>query len=108
MELITKTSILKGLAQRYQQQYAKNMQFRDGSWSDSIVKRLSEETDLTEEKAAEIIGNKSWTRNSCNECGEDVFAVVQLGEEPDYESATAKVCVNCLNTALALIEQTNK
>lgn len=38
----------------------------------------------------------------CNECGEMKDTVVQLGEEPNYESSTANVCFDCLRKALAL------
>lgn len=48
----------------------------------------------------EIIGNESWTRCSCSECGGDVDAVVQLGESPDYESRTAWICKQCVKLAL--------
>src|SRR5690348_10271210 len=45
----------------------------------------------------EIIGNDSWTGLKCNECGDpDNDAVVQVGEEPDYESATAYLCLTCV------------
>ena len=102
MELITKKSILEGLAQKYQMQYSTNRQFFDGSWSDDKIKMLKAENPLTEERAKEILGNDSWTRNKCDECNKDVYATVQLGQEPDYESATANICLECLNKAVAL------
>ena len=53
-----------------------------------------------------IIGNDSWTRvPDCDECKREVAAVVEIGEEPDYESATARVCVDCLRAALAIGER---
>jgi len=52
-----------------------------------------------------IIGNDSWTSQSCNECNShDCDLVVQLGDEPDYESSTAWVCAECLAKALRLTE----
>jgi len=52
-----------------------------------------------------IIGNKSWTEvNRCSECGARVDVVVEIGEEPDYESLTAWVCLPCLRAAVALAE----
>lgn len=51
-----------------------------------------------------IIGNESWTRCSCSECGRDVDAVVQLGEELDYESSTAWICKQCVKLALAAFD----
>jgi hypothetical protein len=51
-----------------------------------------------------IIGNGSWTRCTCNECNRDVYAVVQLGEEPDYESHTAWICRDCIKLAAAAFD----
>jgi hypothetical protein len=51
-----------------------------------------------------IIGNRSWCEpQRCHECGVRSWHVVQLGEDPDYESATANICTDCLRAALALV-----
>ncbi len=52
----------------------------------------------TPHQVAEIIGNGSWTRlPGCSECREgDYQTVIQIGEEPDYESETAYICPKCL------------
>lgn len=53
---------------------------------------------------AEIIGNSSWVRErACNECGKETWDVVEIGEPPCYESATACVCRDCLRAALRLL-----
>lgn len=41
----------------------------------------------------------------CDECSESVNAVVSLGEDPDTESRTACICVDCLKDAMYLMEQ---
>lgn len=52
-----------------------------------------------------IIGNTSWTEvGRCSECEKRVDVVVEIGEEPDYESMTAWVCLPCLRAAVALAE----
>lgn len=56
----------------------------------------------------DIIGNGSWTRCECNECGTEVEGTVRLGEEPDWESATANICKDCLVKALALFVTDNE
>jgi hypothetical protein len=50
-----------------------------------------------------IIGNKTWTQQWCNEpqCGG--VAVVEVGQEPDYESSTANLCRDCLKKVAALV-----
>jgi hypothetical protein len=59
----------------------------------------------TAEQIAEIIGNDFWVSPSkCHECGSEGWYVVQIGEEPNYESRTANICADCLRKALALIQ----
>ena len=41
----------------------------------------------------------------CHECGEKTWDMVELGEPPDYESATASICLKCLRAAIELIEK---
>ena len=48
-----------------------------------------------------VIGNDSWTRLKCHECSDDTLErVVELGEQWDYESNTAHICIPCLQKAL--------
>lgn len=49
-----------------------------------------------------IIGNASWTRTKCDECGVINTDVVEIGEELGYDSSTAQICKGCLNKALEL------
>jgi hypothetical protein len=49
-----------------------------------------------------VIQETAWTRYYCDECGCDAEMVIELGEEPYYESATARICHTCLLAALAL------
>lgn len=102
MDLITKSDILKGLPDHYKHQYRTNFVFFDGQSSDYILSLLKAEKPLTEQRAIEILGGTSWTSLKCDECNREVQAVVQLGQEPDYESATACICVDCLSEAVKL------
>jgi hypothetical protein len=43
--------------------------------------------------------------NVCGECGLVQEKLIQIGEPPDYESATARVCAHCLRAALALHDE---
>jgi hypothetical protein len=49
------------------------------------------------EAIAEIIGNDSWAKITCDQCKRDVKAVVTVGSYPDYDSYTASVCIDCIN-----------
>lgn len=53
-----------------------------------------------------IIGNDSWTILRCNECERTSDWVIQLGQEPDYESSTARICAECFDKAKKLVNGT--
>ena len=57
----------------------------------------------TREQVDAAIGNASWTSTKCDHCGARDVPVVELGQEPDYESATADVCAECLREALGAL-----
>ncbi len=48
-----------------------------------------------------VIGNSCWTHYwQCSGCEKlDPDVVVQVGQEPDYESSTAFLCLDCLREA---------
>lgn len=52
----------------------------------------------------EIIGNGSWTSVRCGECDARPDEVVRVGEEPDYESATAYLCRWCAGNVVAMFD----
>ena len=96
MKTITKKDILENLKV--------NRQLFNGKYLFDIFKNLENEKELTEKKAIEIFGGKSWTENICDECGKDAFTVIEIGQEPEYESFCAHICLECLKRAVELIE----
>jgi hypothetical protein len=44
----------------------------------------------------------------CDGCGKHKDALVQVGEEEDYDSATCRLCAACLKKALALFQNKEK
>lgn len=104
MNLITKKELLASLASRWEWHYRAYL--KDGDSNDKSLKyeKLLNEPNLTESRATEIIGNSSWTHNVCDECSNECDIVVQLGQESDYESSTAQICLICLQVAIQLIE----
>lgn len=103
--VITMRDQIRTVAKRWDEQY-----FRRGKWYDDKSRAISErlhrldpET-ATPADVAAIIGNQLWADPMrCDCCGVDVIIVVQVGEEPDYESATASLCIQCAADALAAI-----
>lgn len=99
MRIIRKSDLILKVSEEWDYQYKNTTQ------EDKIEKgnRLRTEKPQTEEAIEKIIGTKSWTRNECDECGNDCDITIQLGEEPDFESNTANICPECLKKALSLL-----
>lgn len=105
MKLMTERGQVLDVADEWRKVYCQGHRY--GSDKDSIqikLDALDVETATAADVAA-IIGNDEWVKpRTCNECGADTYDAVQLGEEPDYESSTAIVCLDCLRKAVALFE----
>jgi hypothetical protein len=104
MKIINKEDLIKNVSKNWNSQYAKSSDI------DKILisKRLQEENPQTENEISNIIGNKSWTLNICNECNKDSDTTIILGQEPDYDSATSNICLDCINKALRLFNESQK
>lgn len=97
--LITQRDLIRGLPEKWRRQYP------DGGYYgrkdvQGKLDALNCETATVEDVAA-IIGNTSWTDIHCDACDESVPWIVRVGQEPDYESATAHLCGKCLADACA-------
>ncbi len=103
MKVTTRQSAAAEAPQRWDEQYA-NFPDIDGTKA-TIARELKKLGKSPDPDAIDrIIGNDSWTHLTCNECGDSVDAVVQVGQEPDYESATAELCIKCVKAAVELLE----
>ncbi len=108
MKLITIKSQILEVVDNWYKSYAG---FLRGSDKDEIYKKLKK-LDLqtaTAEEVADIIGNPSWAcKQKCTECNDYSNEVIELGEKPDWESATTWICKKCLRKAVTLINKNNK
>lgn len=103
MKVITVRSQIRELADKIKAQW----QNPNGTWTrpdrekiHAAVAALDPETATIDDVRA-AMGFVGWIDvPRCNECDQLVDRVVQLGEEPDYESRTAYVCIECLQKAL--------
>lgn len=97
-EKITRESRARGVAESWRGRYKKGAKTRyhDCNETYASLKALGETPNPDEVDC--IIGNTSWTRvEECTQCGkEDAPFVVQVGDEPDYESRTAWLCPDCI------------
>jgi hypothetical protein len=108
MKLITERSLIRTVVIRWEKVYGKHSVHMHSKKFQEIGKKLSTldlETATVDDVAA-IIGNNTWCENTkCNDCGEEVSTAIEVGEEPDYESATAYLCFSCLEKAYNLMKQ---
>jgi hypothetical protein len=103
MKLITERSEIRTVAKRWRAQYIAAFDRSPDKKQIAIkLDELDPET-ATAADVARIIGNKSWVETVCDECGARGVDVVEMGQEPDYESCTAHVCGDCLAKALRLL-----
>lgn len=103
MKYISRQTQANSTASRWRCQYSGRigMQGDDKDFVYQELMRLG--SSPKPESIEKIVGNTSWTSIQCSECKKDVQRVIQLGDEPDYESNTALVCEYCLKEALQLI-----
>ena len=105
--LETRQSLTNAAADRWRAQY----QARDGKWfafgsdKSAIWERLKAlGPHPLPSHVNQIVGNDSWTSCRCDQCNQTVDAVAIVGQEQDYESHTARLCLTCLQKTLALLE----
>jgi len=55
--------------------------------------------DLDTVSIAEFNQVLKWADVTCDNCRQDVKAVIQVGHMPNYDSSTAKLCLDCAKEA---------
>ncbi len=99
--LITKADVAASVKDRFAQQYGPSFDEYPFGDSSAIYRQLLKLGDKPDAASIEAL-MPGWTRLNCDDCGNDVDAVVEVGQEPDYESATAHICVECIAKASEL------
>jgi len=98
---------IQEVAQRWRKVY-EPFKDKDFKYNGKSKQQIALELDALDPNTAtakdveDIIGNTTWTKLRCDECEQEVDAVVEVGEEPTYESSTARLCKGCLQKAVAL------
>lgn len=102
MRDVTPRALAATAAQRWREVY-----LRGGSWYSpdkeatyERLRRLGPAPAPADVDA--VVGNDTWTTARCNEPGCEEVAAVEVGQAPDYESCTARLCARCLSRAAAL------
>lgn len=106
MRVLSRTENARGIAERWFKVYNRNGNWHYGEDKRTIYENLKALGKGPDPDLVDIaIGNDSWTRCSCDECGDAFEEVVQVGQEPDYESATASLCFDCVLKALVIVHE---
>lgn len=104
MKLITERDLIRSVPSLWLRHYGAEDEEEDKKLIGQKLNMLDTNT-CSAEDIYNIIGNRSWTRQTCSECSRDVSAVVRVGEEPDYESATAYLCLDCAEKVIVLLKK---
>lgn len=110
MKLICDRTGVRDVARRWDEQYKhydSDAKVASGKTFSAISKELHalDPESATADDVAKIIGNRTWAGVYwCDECKGQVKVAMQVGAEPDYESATATVCGPCLRKALETLD----
>lgn len=108
MKLLSKQEQVRSLAQRWRKRYPDpGFRLLGGRTAGEVAAKLAAldpETATAEDVRAAGV-NWVVAPQRCDECREESWDCVELGEEPDYESCTARICEGCLRKALGLIER---
>lgn len=105
MRKITRQTQANNVADRWHAQYPSGNGYKEnqiGLWKKLCDLGPSPNPDEVDR----LIENDAWTDvGKCNECNKECDMLIEIGEEPDYESSTARVCLPCLKKALRLAKQ---
>lgn len=101
MRLVTERDLIRGVAEAWKHQYPPHLTNEEKRTIGYRLSVLDGDTATADDIEA-IIGNRSWTRLKCDECGVEAKAVIEVGQELDYESRTAELCADCARKAAAL------
>jgi hypothetical protein len=106
MKLLSEAEDVATVAERWKAQY-----LWKGKWgvysgdSQKIYERLAAlPSSAKAADVAAIIGNNTWIGESCSECG-NKRAIIMIGQEPDYESATVWLCRACVDALINLVSR---
>lgn len=96
-------------ASKWWNQYYHNIRTKGFNWDRNLEiydGLVSLGPDPNPDDVDRIIGNSSWSwPGSCGGCGTTCDKVVVVGEKPDYDSHTARLCKDCVLEALHAFEE---
>ena len=107
-QLITRQYQANRAAKRWKVNYPKDTITTVGSSNKTYDKLIDLGPTPNPDDVDKIIGNNSWTEvPRCEQCDKRVEAVVEVGQEPDWESRTCYLCKECITKLYNFIQGSN-
>lgn len=101
--LITTRDLIRTSAERWMSTFNQDQPRSVHHLKGARLAALDLET-ATRDDVQAIVGNDSLTKLLCCQCGQETDAVVVVGQEIDWESRTAELCLSCMRLAANLVE----
>jgi len=106
MKLILQADLCANISERWNRQYASTISYSMDDSKKFISKKLAARKDLTAAEIDAIIGNKTWTTKTCDECSKPFPNVIELRDHGEFV-----ICFDCLKKAMrhaSLVDDANK
>jgi len=97
MKFVTAKDLLPKLITRWNHQHPKENE------TAKILLQLQISGKLTNETAAQAIGNKAWTYLTCQACEESVLEAIHVCNDP--EGGSINLCYDCIAAAKTLADR---
>ena len=104
MKLVTKRILIEGVVAAWEQQFGRDPE-RPKCKAILTALRSLDLARATEMQITRIIGNRSWTRIECIECGQECVEAFVFGKAAEDADSPVYVCRACLeNVACEILE----
>lgn len=104
MKIVTRQQLTNGAVDRWREQYFTCR----GEWYDDRkqtiwekLKALGSSPDPAD--VDRVIGNGSWTRITCDNCGRYPEIAIEMGSHSDDEYGPCNYCRKCVDEAISMI-----
>lgn len=107
MKIITRQSLADEAADRWERQYGDFKHYPNQKEISRKLKALKRP--VIPDDVDRLIGNTSWTTPcACSICKKYSGPVIEVGDEPDYDSSTAWLCFDCVRKVAKIAQDFEK
>ena len=97
VKVITQREVIRSVPKAWEAAYSIGYYAKDQEKQAITDKLRSLDVDTcSADDVAAIIGNRSWVENDCDLCADsECDIILQIGDEPDYDSRWMNACLPC-------------